>query len=43
MNIKPENCVCTKQTHTTNVIAVDYNMAGMGLTKQEILIMLTDL
>ena len=41
MNIKPENCVCTKQTHTTNVIAVDYNMAGMGLT--EILIMLTDL
>ena len=33
MNIKPENCVCTKQTHTTNVIAVDYNMAGMGLTR----------
>ena len=33
MNLKPENCVCTKQTHTTNVLAVNSDMAGMGLTR----------
>ena len=33
MGLKPENCVCTKQTHTTNVLVADSSMAGMGLTK----------
>ena len=33
MELKPENCVCTKQTHTTNVLVADSSMAGMGLTK----------
>ena len=33
MDLKPEYCVCTKQTHTTNVLVVDSDMAGMGLTK----------
>ncbi len=33
MKLKPENCVCAKQTHTTNVLAVNSDMAGMGLTR----------
>mgnify|MGYP004467764557 len=33
MDLKPENCVCTKQTHTINVLVADSDMAGMGLTK----------
>lgn len=33
MDLETSNCVCTKQTHTVNVMEADYSMAGMGITK----------
>ncbi len=34
INTTPDRCVCTKQTHTTNVLKVDGSNAGMGVTTQ---------
>lgn len=33
MGLSRNDCVCSRQTHTTNVLAVDRRHAGMGLTK----------
>lgn len=33
MGLSRSDCVCSRQTHTTNVLAVDRRHAGMGLTK----------